>query len=446
MTGTVIFTAFLVVVLAIAVQGAFATRASIAVTFQREADMQRARVDLQQMMRLQTDEESFLRGFVLTGDQFYVQQYASASEQWTAKEAAVRSALATEHMTFAARLLATYARVQADWRREIAQRIVAVPGSDLLTLDTKSKSYVDYEDRVAQGVDAAIVQTSTRLERSTQDQINRSSYERAFWVLIFGLLAVFFNGYLWQLTRQLDEERTIAGVLQQAFRSKSVPLPNCDVGTVYLSASGRLRVGGDVYDVFRLDADRALVMIGDVSGKGTEAAVITAFVRFTVRMFAQQNAGPAAILAEFNKTFARTVDNASLFITMLVGVLDCSTGTFAYASGGHDSAYLRRSGSVEPLLVTGPLLGVMDAAYAEKTIELERDDALVLATDGLTETRSKSGELLGERGAMEWIAAAPAAAQELAEDLRAHVRARTKNRPADDLALLVVRYLGKNHA
>ncbi|HEY9086065.1 MAG TPA: SpoIIE family protein phosphatase [Candidatus Tyrphobacter sp.] len=444
--GTVIFTVFLVLVLGLAVQGAFQTRASIADTFNREADMQRAQIDLQEMRRLQIDEENSLRGFVLTRDPFYVQQYAIASAQWAAKETAVHDALVGEHLDRALQVLDFYDTVQSRWRAEIAVPLLERPRSGIIALDKKNKAFIDNEAQTAEAVRTALVGTSSALARSTQDQINRSSYVRAFWLLVFGLLAVLFNAYQSRLTRELEQERMITGVLQQAFRSGHVPLPSCEVGSTYLSATSRLRVGGDVFDVFRLSETQALLLVADVSGKGVDAAVLTAFVRFSVRSIALRGSDPAAILTEVNQTFAKTVDNPSLFVTMIVGILDCSTGSFTYASAGHDSAYVRRSSHVEALPVTGPLLGVMEAAYATKSVLLKAGETIVLATDGLTEARSRSGELLGEQGAMEWIASGPHDAQALADYLTACVRRRSGNRPSDDLALLVIRREGGDDA
>jgi serine phosphatase RsbU (regulator of sigma subunit) len=437
-----VFTLFLLLVLGLAVQGAFQTRASIAATYRRQADMQNAQIDLEQMLRLQIVEENALRGFILTRDPFYVNQYASASAQWAAKEADVRAALDKEHLTRALALLGQYDVVQNDWRREIAQPLFIRRGSSIVSVAKKNKQFTDYQALTAAGVEHVIALTSAQLLRSTLDQVNRSSYVRAFWLLIFGLLAIFYNAYGSRLTRQLEEERTVTDALQQAFFSRFVPLPNCEVGATYLAASSRLRVGGDVYDVFRLSDTRALLMIADVSGKGVDAAVLTAFVRFTVRSIALRLEEPGTILDEFNETFRRSVEDPSLFITMLVAILDCSDGSLTYASAGHDSAYVRRSDTVEALTVSGPLLGVMDAHYTTRRLVLGEGDAIVLATDGLTEARRRGGELLGEQGALDWIAAGPLNAQALADELSARVRKRSGNRPADDLALLVVRFGG----
>jgi serine phosphatase RsbU (regulator of sigma subunit) len=437
--GTVVFTLFLLLVLALAVQGAFQTRNSFAQTFSRLGDMQRAQLDLQEMLRLQIDEENSVRGFVLTKDPFYVGQYTLAVSRWGEKEAAVHRALVGDHLDAAARTLDQYEAIQLEWRRQIALPLLSNPRTGIAALDKRSKSFIDFEAQTASGVDQALAMQSAALAKSTQDQIDRSSYVRAFWLLVFGLLAILFNALQSRLMRELEEERTVTHVLQQAFRSDSVPLPNFEVGSNYLSATSRLRVGGDVFDVFRIDDRRALLIIADVSGKGVDAAVLTAFVRFTLRSIALRHHDPGSMLTEFNEAFAKSVDNPSLFITLLVGILDVSAGSFIYASAGHDSAYLRRSSGVRPLPVTGPLVGVMDATYESETVRLEPDDTIVLATDGLTESRTRAGALLGERGAIEWIASGPGGAQALADDLAKRVKKRSGNRPSDDLALLVVR-------
>ncbi len=223
---------------------------------------------------------------------------------------------------------------------------------------------------------------------------------RAFWLLLFGLLAILFNGYRTRLYRELEEERTTTETLQRAFQSESVPLPNCEVGTAYRSASSHLAVGGDVFDVQLLSDSQALLLIADVSGKGIDAAVLTAFIKFTIRGIAPRDRDPGAILAEFNTAFSRAVKDPYLFVSMFVGVLDTRTFALQYASAGHDSAFVRRSDSVQQLAVTGPVLGVMEEPFGTQTVDLRPGDAVVLATDGLTEARDRAGNLLQDVGAM----------------------------------------------
>ena len=124
---------------------------------------------------------------------------------------------------------------------------------------------------------------------------------------------------------------------------------------------------------------------------------------------------------------------------MLVGVLDTRTFAFHYASAGLDSAFLRRWDRVDRLRVTGPVLGVMNEPFGTATIDLRAGDALVLATDGLTEARNRAGAVLGDEGAMRLIERAPRGAQALADSLVAQVRIIAGRRLQDDLAILVVR-------
>jgi serine phosphatase RsbU (regulator of sigma subunit) len=438
-TATLLLTAFLVVALAIAVQGAFQTRASIADTFARQSRVQSAQIALEELLRLQIVEENVLRGYSLTHDSFYVDQYRSAAASYDEKVDAIRSNLDPERLVRVEQLLTEYARIQKQWRDEVAAPLLRHPTERLAELDKRNKVFSDYETRIVSAIRSELQMANDAFARSTQAQLARTSYVRAFWLLLFGLLAILFNAYRSRLNLELEEERTTTEILQRAFRSESVPLPHCEVGTAYRSASRHSAVGGDVFDVYQISDRLALLIIADVSGKGIDAAVLTAFIKFTIRGIALRHTDPGAILAEFNAAFSRAVRNPYLFVSMFVGLLDTQTFELRYASAGHDSAFLRRSDSVRQLAVTGPVLGVMDEPFETCTIALRAGDTLVLATDGLTEARDRSGNLLHEVGAMRLIDRSPAGAQALADDLVSQVLAVAGNRLRDDLALLVVR-------
>ncbi len=440
LTATLLLTAFLVVTLGFAIEGTFETRAQIANTFAREAQIEQAQLDLEELLRLQIDEENSLRGYVLTRDPFYIAQYRQAAAGYDSKESTIRKILREEHLTDPLQLLGAYGYLQLRWRDEVARPLLRNPRR-LVEFDKRNKLFSDYETRTAAAIREALAGTDGSLVRSTQLQLDRSSYMRAFWVLVFGLLAILFNVFRSRLNRELEHERTIIEILQQAFRSESVPLPHCEVGSAYLSATSHLAVGGDVFDVFRLSANRALVLIADVSGKGVDAAVLTAFIKFMIRAIALRQSEPAAILAEFNGAFSKAVGNPYLFVSMFVGVLDTTTFRLEYGSAGHDCAYLRSRSGVEPLAVTGPVLGVMEEPFYSRTIDLDPGDTLVLATDGLTEVRNRDGKPLNGTGAMELIARAAPHAQQLADELVSQVRARGGSRVHDDLAILAIRMM-----
>lgn len=437
--GALIWTAFLVAVLIVAVQGAFQTRTNIAATFDAQSRIVKAQLALEEMLRLQIDEENSVRGFTLTRDPFYAQQYVSAAQAFDGKLAEVAAQLRAQHLTAALRSLEDYASFQNNWRSKIAEPLLSNPGRDVAQIDKENKAFSDYENRTADFIRDALAERNAMLARSTQEQINRDAWSRSFWLAVFGLLAILFNGFRSRLVSELEEERTTTETLQRAFRSEHVPLPNCEVGSAYLSASSHLAVGGDVFDVYRLSDTLAMIFIADVSGKGVDAAVLTAFIKFTIRGIALRRRDPGAMLAEFNTAFAQTVENPYLFVSMFVGVLDTQTLQLRYASAGHDSAFVRRAAGVQQLAVTGPVLGVMEEPFETKTIYLEDGDTIVLATDGLTEARNRSGERLQEQGAMYLIASSNPQPQLLADELVAQVKALAGNQTRDDLAVLAIR-------
>ncbi|MBV8490192.1 MAG: SpoIIE family protein phosphatase [Candidatus Eremiobacteraeota bacterium] len=439
-SGTLLLTAFLVLALVFAVQGAFQTRASIADTFAKQSRIQAAQLSLEELLRLQIDEENSLRGYALTHDPFYVGQYRSSAASFDATEGRIRTALQGQTSAHIGALLSEYSRVQSEWRHQIAEPVLANPGVAATDRERRDdKAFSDYQTRVVGNLRDQLAGANADLARSTQAQLDRTSYSRAFWLLVFGLLSIIFNAYSSRLNRELEEERTTTEVLQAAFRSESMPLPNLEVGSAYQSAGKHLAVGGDVFDVYRLSGNLALVLIADVSGKGVDAAVLTAFIKFTIRGIALRRRDPSAILAEFNTAFSQTVENPYLFVSMFVGILNTDDFQLAYASAGHDSAFIRRSKTVQQLSVTGPVLGVMEEPFATKQLHLQPGDVLVLATDGLTEARDRNGTMLLEAGAMKLIAEADPQPQRLADELVGRVRALSRNRMRDDLAILALR-------
>jgi serine phosphatase RsbU (regulator of sigma subunit) len=437
--GTLLMTAFLVLTLAFAVQGTFETRAQINDTFAREAQIDQAQLNLEELQRLQIDEENSLRGYALTRDPFYVAQYRQAAAGYDAKEREIKQVLHDQQLLGFRQLLYQYGLLQSEWRAEVAAPLLHHPARGLVELDKRNKLFSDYETRTVDAIRQGLADTDAALVASTQLQLDRSAYWRLFWVLVFGLLAILFNVYRSRLNRQLEQERAVTEILQRAFRSETIPLPGCEVGSAYVSATDHTAVGGDVFDVYRLSENRALILIADVSGKGVDAAILTAFIKFMIRAIALRQNDVAAILSEFNVAFSRAVGNPYLFVSMFVGVLYTDTFRLEYGSAGHDCAYLRHGGGVEQLPVTGPVLGVMEEPFYADTIDLEAGAMLVLATDGLTDVRNRAGERLMTSGAIDLIARASAHAQELADELVAEVRARGRNRMSDDLAILAIR-------
>lgn len=437
--GTLSATAILIFALIVAVSGAFTTRAEIRASFNRQTDLQRAQIALEELLKVQLDEETSVRGYAITRDQAFLDPYYAATTRYAPLETQLAAVLRAEGLRQGEEALSEFKNVHDEWHLRVADPLIKNPSAaNSVSLQKRGKGLIDQERYDAAALQLMLAQRNIAVGQQTQDEINRTLYVRAFWLVIFGLLAILFNAYRARLNRELETERTTTETLQRAFHSEFETLPGCDIASEYISASRNAAVGGDVFDVYRLSDRIALVLIADVSGKGVDAAVITAFIRFTIRGIALRRRDPAAILAEFNTAFPRAVANPYLFVSMFVGMLDFVDYSLAYASGGHDSAYVRRrDGSVEQLAVTGPILGVMEEPYETRTIALDPLDTIVLATDGLTEARDKQGRQLQEE-AVQYISDSGKTAREIVKRLIALLRERTGNNLTDDIALLAI--------
>ena len=184
-------------------------------------------------------------------------------------------------------------------------------------------------------------------------------------------------------------EHNVAERLQEALLALPEAIGGIDFAHAYHSATEAVRVGGDFYDVFSLNHDHVGITIGDVAGKGLDAAVLTSLVKNTVRAHAtERGKTPTEVLHLTNDVVYRATSSES-FVTVFFGILDCRDGRLVYANAGHTSAALLKSdGSVSRLSVTGPLLGAfVEAGFDQSEACLARGELLFLFTDGLTEAR-----------------------------------------------------------
>ena len=154
-----------------------------------------------------------------------------------------------------------------------------------------------------------------------------------------------------------QSEHYIAETLQEALLTLDEEDLALRIGHVYRSATLSTRVGGDFYDVFTMSGGRSAVLIGDVSGKGLDAAVVTSFVKNTVRAFAHGDNSPAVIVAKTNDVLA-TAARLPDFASVVFMVVEVETRRVTYCSAGHPPAIvLRADGSVERLECGSPVIG-----------------------------------------------------------------------------------------
>src|SRR4051794_18869467 len=243
----------------------------------------------------------------------------------------------------------------------------------------------------------------------------------------------------------LYEQRAhVARTLQQGLLPSELPeIPGLDVASAYQPLGSGHEVGGDFYDVFATEEGWAAA-IGDVCGKGVEAAVVTGMVRHTLRALELGHGEPAAVLRRLNQAVRRHATDDRFCSVALVHLTALQRGfRVDLACAGHPPPLvLRADASVEDLDACGTLLGIEDDLHLSPvSTELLPGDALVLYTDGITEARVR-GELFGLarlRATLAELAGAPAA--EVAAGIRRAVGAFAPGPAADDQALLVLRAL-----
>ena len=234
----------------------------------------------------------------------------------------------------------------------------------------------------------------------------------------------------------------IAQTLQASLLPPLLPeVSGVEAGALYRPAGEEHEVGGDFYDLFATTEDHWFAVIGDVCGKGAEAAAVTALARYTIRAAAAQNNSPAAILSWVNEAMLR--EDSTRFCTIAVAHLDRSAATtrLTVAVGGHPSPIvLRADGSVETAGAGGTLIGLVnDPRLAETTTELAPGDAVLLYTDGVTEAEAPRRVWTSEELEAVVAAAAGATAQELVDRVADAALTDLQAPPRDDVAMLALR-------
>jgi CHASE3 domain sensor protein len=257
-------------------------------------------------------------------------------------------------------------------------------------------------------------------------------------IAAIGLEVIVFGFVVSRMRYELDRERAVVELLQVATSARLVPPAHARVGTAYRSATRGVRVGGDLFDVYRLDDDRTLLVIADVSGKGLVAAVDTTFVRYGVRALAAEALAPDQIVTRFDALYRGANPEPEAFVTLFVGIHEHSTGTLTYTNAGHEACWIRDGQRLTMLAPTGPIIGLGGFPFTAVCAPLRRGELLILATDGLTEARARDGAFVTMSEVNNWLRVGDGAdPQVFADAVLATVAARTRGNISDDLALLV---------
>jgi serine phosphatase RsbU (regulator of sigma subunit) len=241
----------------------------------------------------------------------------------------------------------------------------------------------------------------------------------------------------------LHQERSVvARTLQSSLLPTDIPeIPGVELAVRYRPAGGRELVGGDFYDVFESGEGTWGVALGDVCGKGPEAAALTGLVRHTIRTAAAGGRKPSSVLGLVNRQIIR--NKVDRFCTATLGRVRHSNGSVVVdiSCGGHPPPLIYRPGrTVEAAECLGTLLGVFpEPSLVEVPVELAPGDAIVFYTDGVTERFEREGSggdsqlvaLLWDSNGLD--------ADQIADRIYLDAAEAAGNGPRDDMALVVLR-------
>ncbi len=262
-----------------------------------------------------------------------------------------------------------------------------------------------------------------------------------------------FTAFLRDITDRKESDRAllvsreramhVARTLQDSLLPPTLPaLPGIELASRYHPAGDGSEVGGDFYDVFQNGRDDWGVVLGDVCGKGAEAAAVTALVRYTIRAAAIRRRKPATILEMLNQ--AVHLQYPERFCTVLYSRLRRQAGSWwlTVASGGHPACLLvRPTGEVvelgEPGIIVGPF---PTASFPEVHHEVAPGDVVIFYTDGVSEARGPGRSFYGEPRLKDLVCSlAGQSAATIAAQVEKSVLSFQGGLASDDLAVLVVR-------
>ena len=234
-------------------------------------------------------------------------------------------------------------------------------------------------------------------------------------------------------------------LIEHLFAHADTEIPQVSYAVSYRLAEEL--IGGDIVDVYHFDNNCVAFAIADISGKGAEAAVHAALIKYGLRAYSSHGLTPEAVLRAMARLYLENnrFENIESFASVFFAIVDPLRRTLTFANGGHEPILIvSPAGCISVLQPTAPLIGVFDDQhhlYRQESIAIEKGTLLVATTDGVTEARAKDGELFGMD---RFIAAVDASREQspeaILEAVIAEVHAFSHNRLRDDIAIVAVRF------
>ena len=242
---------------------------------------------------------------------------------------------------------------------------------------------------------------------------------------------------------RLEKELELSGQIQQSLFPKALPYaPGYEFSAMMVPARA---VGGDFFTCLKLGHERLGLVVGDVSDKGVPAALFMAVTYSAIHLEAPRTRSPVQVLRKINKHLLE-MNNSTMFVTLVYGILDCGSGDFHFARAGHPSPYLLDADGclLDVPVSSGQPLGLFDnLPIDEQQIQLPAGGTLLLFSDGVSETKDLAGFDFAPEGLYQTLSKNHARpADEICEQIWLDVKQHGRGLPQqDDFTSVVVKRL-----
>lgn len=254
------------------------------------------------------------------------------------------------------------------------------------------------------------------------------------------------KGYIKAAEQRIEQELILARTIQLSALPKIFDFRHKEFD-IYASMDPAREVGGDFYDFFFVDADKLALVIADVSGKGIPAALLMMRAKTTIRSLAETGNSPADVMKRTNRELCENND-AGMFVTVWIGVIDLLTGNMECVNAGHEYPAVKPAGGEYELFRRKhhPPLGVMeDIRYTSYEVKLDPGDCLFVYTDGIPEATDSNEEQYGTSRMLKALNDSRYFSQkDMLDAVRADVeRFAGDTEQFDDMTMIGIRYNGK---
>lgn len=283
---------------------------------------------------------------------------------------------------------------------------------------------------------------------------DRGKDEIAELATAFNKMTIDLKTYIANISKITAEKERIGAELDVARKIQGSMLPcifpafpDREEFDIYATMLPAKEIGGDFYDFFFVDEDHLAVVIADVSGKGVSAALFMVIAKTLLKNSAQLGKRPKDVFETVNNQLSEN-NEADMFVTAFMGILEISTGEFVYVNAGHNPPLLKKAAEGFQWLPTEPgfvLAGLEDFQFNENRVILEAGDLLYLYTDGVTEAVNRRDELYSDKRLLnELNANGDKNVVELLKAIKANIDLFAEEaEQSDDITMLAIR-IGKD--